>query len=59
MRVGKAVRINAMKLKRRGVTWPTAREAGQLPEPMFKRTATWLELTPLHIKGEYLSLIHI
>ena len=55
MRVGKAVRINAMKLKRRGVTWPTAREAGQLPEPMFKRTATWLELTPLHI----LSLIHI
>ena len=37
--------MSAMKLKRRGSTWPTAREAGQLSEPTFK--------------GTVLSLIHI
>ena len=66
MRLGEEVRMADMKLKRTGTTWPTAREAGQLPDPTFKRKAT---MAPLHIKGEYgwnrgaglveLSLIHI
>ena len=46
MRLGEAVRMITMKLKRRGTTWPTAREAGQLPEPTFRGTATWLEFAP-------------
>ena len=33
MRLGEKVRMIAMKLKRSGTTWPTAKEAGQLPEP--------------------------
>ena len=55
MRLGEAVRMIPMTLKRRETTLPTAMEAGHLPEPTFKGTVTWLECTPLHI----LSLIHI
>lgn len=48
---GKAVRMKAMPLKRRGNTWSTAREVGSLPYPTFKSTYT-LELAPLHLRGE-------
>ena len=51
MRLGEEVRMVAVRLKRRGTTRPTAKEAGQLPEPTVKGTATWLELAMLHIKG--------
>ena len=47
VRLGKALRMIAMKLKRRGTTWPAAREAGQLPEPTFRGTVTLLKLAPL------------
>ena len=40
MRLGEAVQLTAMKLKRSTTAWPKAREARQLPEPVFKGTAT-------------------
>ena len=42
MRLGEEVRMIAMKLKRRGTTRPTVKEAGQLPQPTLRGTATWL-----------------
>ena len=45
MRLGEAVRLMSMKLKRRGTTWPTPREAGQLPEPTFRAGDSDVDLT--------------
>ena len=42
MRLGEEVRVIAMKLRGKGTTRPTVRNAGQLPEPKFRGTATWL-----------------
>ena len=50
--LGEEVRMQAMRRKRRGNTWPTAREAGSLPDPEFKATRMWLELAPLYMRGE-------
>ena len=49
--LGEVVRMTIMKLKRRGFTWPTAKEAGPLPELTFRETATWLQLAPLYSRA--------
>ena len=36
-------RTQALRLKRRGITWPTAENAGPLPVPEFKATRAWLD----------------
>ena len=50
--LGEAVREQALRLKRRGNTWPTGMEAGPLPVPAFKSTEKWLELAPLYMQSE-------
>ena len=52
-RLGEALRMTVMKLKRRGSTWPTAKEAGSLPKPTYRETAMWLQLAPLRIRAKY------
>ena len=42
--LGEEVRTQALRLKRRGNTWPTAEEAGPLPVPELKATLAWLDL---------------
>ena len=42
--LGEEVRTQALRLKRRVNTWPTAEEAGPLPVPEFKATRAWLDV---------------
>ena len=49
--LGKEVRTQALRLKRRGNTWPTAEETGPLPVPEFKATRAWLDVAPLYMRG--------
>ena len=50
--LGEVVRTQALRLKRKGNTWPTAEEAGPLPVPEIKATRAWLDVAPLYMEGE-------
>ena len=49
--LGEEVRTQALRLKRRGNTWPNAEEAGPLPVPEFKATRAWLDVVMLYMRG--------
>ena len=49
--LGEVVRTQALRLKRKGNTWPTAEEAGPLPVPEIKATRAWLDVAPLYMRG--------
>ena len=43
IRLGETARMTALTLKPSRNTWPSAREAEQLPEPVIKGTVTWFD----------------